>query len=236
MSRVILGIGFELVRLLAEKGYIVYLGARNPASGEEAAKSLQDEGHKNVRFVHLDVTQKSTIDAAKTKIEQEEGKLDTLVNNAGISRMDAAQDALTVPTAVLRDTMETNFFGLIETTQAFIPLLRKSKLGVITNVSTRMGCSSWLGSPEGSYHQWVAYNTSKAAMNSYTIALAHELKNDKIKVNAVTPGFTSTKLNFFSPGGRTMREGASSILPLAILEEEGPSGKFFNFDGTEASW
>jgi len=150
--------------------------------------------------------------------------------------MDAKQDALAITMPVLRDTMETNFFGLIENTLAFIPLLRKSKNGVITNVSTRMGSNSWLGGPDGSLQQFVAYNTSKAAMNSYTIALAHELKKERIKVNAVTPGFTSSKLNFYAPGGRTLKEGASSILPIALLDEDGPTGKFFDSDGSEISW
>jgi NAD(P)-dependent dehydrogenase (short-subunit alcohol dehydrogenase family) len=113
------------------------------------------------------------------------------------------QNATTIDVTLIRETMETNLYGLIETTKAFLPLLRKSTTGapVILNVSTDMASNSYQARPDAGIHV-VAYNTSKAAANSYTIALAHELKSEGFKVNAVTPGFTSTKLNFFGRAGR----------------------------------
>ncbi|KAH9480263.1 Short-chain dehydrogenase/reductase ATR10 [Psilocybe cubensis] len=241
MSKVILvtggnaGIGFSLVRLLAEKGHTVYLGSRNPVAGKEAQEKLNAEGLKTVKSVQLDVTQIDTVEAAKKIIEKDEGKLDVLVNNAGISKMEASQKATTVEIPVLRDAMETNFFGLVQTTQAFLPLIRKSSQGVILNVSTDMASNTYMARGDSTLHV-VAYNTSKAAMNSYTIALAYELKEEGIKVNAVTPGFTTTKLNNHAPGGKTEKEGAASLLPFALLGKEGPTGKFFDWNGTEFPW
>ncbi|PPQ67720.1 hypothetical protein CVT25_009326 [Psilocybe cyanescens] len=241
MSKVILvtggnaGIGLSLVRLLAEKGHVVYLGSRNPVSGKEAQERLNAEGLKTVKFIQLDVTQIATVEAAKETIEKAEGKLDVLINNAGISKMEASQKATSVEIPVLRDAMETNFFGLVQTTIAFLPLIRKSSQGVILNVSSDMASNTFMARPDSALHV-VAYNTSKAAMNSYTIALAYELKDEGIKVNVVTPGFTTTKLNFHAPGGKTEKEGAESLLPFALLDKDGPTGKFFDGNGNEFPW
>jgi len=241
MSKIILvtganaGIGLELVRLLAEKNHVVYIGARNEIAGKEAQEKLNAEGFKTVKFVKLDVTQLPTIQAAKDTIEKAEGKLDVLVNNAGISKLEASQNATSVEISVLRDAMETNFFGLVQTTIAFLPLLRKSEHGVIVNVSTDMASNSFMARPDSEMHV-TAYNTSKAAMNSYTIALAFELKKEGINVNAVTPGFTTTKLNFHAPGGKTTKQGAEALLPFALLEKGGPTGKFFDWNGNEFPW
>ena len=133
--------------------------------------------------------------------------------------------------------METNLYGLIETTKAFLPLLRKSTTGapVILNVSTDMASNSYQARPDASVHV-VAYNTSKAAANSYTIALAQELKSEGFKVNAVTPGFTSTKLNFFGAGGKTPQDGAKSLLPWALLGKDGATCLFINDRGEVFPW
>ena len=196
---------------------------------------LQAEGYKSVKFVQIDVTKLSTIQAAKETIEKAEGKLDVLVNNAGIAKFGSDENALTIDPAIIRDTMETNFFGLIQTCQTFVPLLRKSAGGVIVNVSTDMASNAFQARPDASLHV-VAYNTSKAAANSYSIALAQGLKSEGIKVNVVTPGFTSTQLNGFGGGGKTAKEGALSILPLALLEKDGPTCEFHNWDGTKFPW
>ncbi|KAF9534978.1 hypothetical protein CPB83DRAFT_888919 [Crepidotus variabilis] len=233
------GIGFELVRLLAEKGHTVYLGARNPTSGKEAQDKLISDGLKTVKFVEIDVNKPSTITSAQLLIEAAEGKLDVLVNNAAIGNLQHDQNALTVEVSTIRETMETNLYGLIETTKAFVPLLRKSTSGapVIVNVTTGMA-SGWFQSQPNPYMylHWVAYNTSKAAVNSYTIALAHELKSEGFKVNAVNPGFTSTKLNGFREGGKSMRDGALALLPWALLEKEGGTGLNINDDQKELPW
>ena len=198
----------------------------------------------NVKVVQLDVTDSVSISAAKEVIEKQEGRLDVLVNNAGkadakdpasscrclIANQGAAffehdQNATTVSLSVVRDAFEPNFFGLIQTTTTFLPLLRASPQAVILNVTTDMA-SNTLQSKSDRLHV-VAYNTSKAAANSYTIALAHELKGAGIKVNAVTPGFTSTKLNHFGEGGKSSKAGAEILLPWALLDQGGPTGPIY---------
>jgi len=238
-SRVILvtgsnaGIGLELVRLLAEKGHNVYLAARKEAAGKEAVEALKKDG-LNVKFVQLDVTDIKSVVSAKDVIEKAEGRLDVLVNNAGVSYMDQPQNATSVDLSVIRAAFEPNFFGLVQTCTTFLPLIRKSSNGVILNVSTDMASNAYQARPDSFLHV-VAYNTSKAAANSYTIALAHELKSEGIKVNAVTPGFTTTKLNGFSPGGKTARQGAEVLLPWALLGPDGKTGLFLN-DAGEFPW
>ncbi|KAF8180137.1 hypothetical protein BJ912DRAFT_981842 [Pholiota molesta] len=200
------GIGFELTRLLAEKGHTVYLGARREASGKEAAEKLHEEGLKTVKPIVIDVTKLDTIKAAKETIENAEGHLDVLVNNAGIARFDADQNATTID-------INTNLFGNIQTSQTFLPLLRKSPNGVIANVSTDMASNSYMAGPEGVLHQ--------GRHELVLIALAHELKKDNIKVNLVTPGYTSTKLNFHGQGGKST---------------DGPTGLFVDWNGKEFPW
>jgi len=243
MSRVILvtgsntGIGLELVRLLAEKpeNHTVYLAARNEASGRKALFELEESGLKNIKFVQLDITDTSSVEAAVKTVKEAEGRLDVLVNNAGVANMDEDQKAPTVSMKTLRDVFEPNFFGTVQTTQAFLPLLREARpVGVILDVTTDMASNSYMTTID--FLHFTAYNTSKAAANSYVIALAHELRDEPIKVNTVTPGFTSTKLNFFGQGGKTAREGAESLLPFALLDKDGPSGKFFGPDGKEFPW
>jgi NAD(P)-dependent dehydrogenase (short-subunit alcohol dehydrogenase family) len=195
----------------------------------------------NVKFVRLDITNLETIVAAKNVIEKAEGRLDVLVNNAGMNSslelprqhlmvrpgvglLDKPQNATSISLDVVREAFEPNLFGLIQTCTTLLPLLRVSPQAVILNVSTDMASNSHQAKPDSSLH-FVAYNTSKAAANSYTIALASELRQEGIKVNAVTPGFTSTKLNFFQEGGKSIRAGAEVLLPWALLGKEGPTGK-----------
>ena len=205
---------------------------------------LHAEGLNAVKFVRIDVTDLETIKAAKEAIDQEDGKLDVLVNNAGtflfyfcyqpsdlrvvlkkisgIGKLEENQNATTISLSTIRDAMETNFFGLVQTTITLLPLVRKGTNPVILNVSIDMA-SNTIQSRPGAILHVVAYNTSKAAANSYTIALAQELKAEGIKVNAVTPGFTTTKLNNYHPGGKTMRGGAEVLLPWALLDKDGPT-------------
>lgn len=200
-------------------------------------QKLHSEGLKSVKFIEIDISKLSTILAARDSIASLSGKLDVLVNNAGISNMGKDQNATSIDVTLIRETMETNLYGLIETTKAFLPLLRKSTTGVpvILNVSTDMASNAFQARPDSSVHV-VAYNTSKAAANSYTIALAHELKSEGFKVNAVTPGFTSTKLNFFSAGGKTPEGGAKALLPWALLGKDGGTSQFINGDGEVFPW
>ncbi|KAF8993510.1 hypothetical protein BDQ17DRAFT_1312267 [Cyathus striatus] len=241
MSRTILvtgsnsGIGFELVRLLAQKGHNVYLAARNEQAGKDAQAKLKAEG-LNVKFVKLDVTDIASVTAAKDVIEKAEGHLDALVNNAGVANLDKNQNATNVSLDVIRATFEPNFFGLIQTTTTFLPLIRASKNGTIVNISSDMASNALQAKPDSIFHV-VAYNTSKAAANSYTIALANELRKEEIKVNAVTPGYTSTKLNFYGEGGKTVDAGAKAILPWVLLEKDDKrTGLFINEKGEEFPW
>ncbi|KAF8972271.1 oxidoreductase [Flammula alnicola] len=242
MSKVILitgantGIGFGLASLLAEKGHIVYVGARNEAKGKQAVETLHSEGLKTAKFILIDVTKPPTIEAAKETIEKAEGRLDILVNNAAISRFAESQNATSPSIPDIRDVMETNFYGVIQTTITFLPLLRKSPDAVILNVSSAAGSNSYLAARDSNRPTYVAYSTSKAALNSYTIALAHELKKEGIKVNVANPGRVTTQLNNYTQGWQTFKEGASTLLPWILLDKDGPTGKFFDSNGEELPW
>ncbi|KAJ6570506.1 hypothetical protein DFH09DRAFT_1153679 [Mycena vulgaris] len=234
------GIGYELVHLLAAKGHTVYLASRKESAGIEAVAKIKKDKNLDVKFIQLDVTDLASVEAAAAKIEKDEGRLDVLVNNAGISEMEKPNLKASKPDlASIRAAFEPNFFGLIQTTTAFIPLLRSTALpdapAVILNVSTDMASNGFMAGPKGFLHQAVAYNTSKAAANSYTIALAHELKEANIKVNCATPGFTTTKLNGFAPGGKTPEQGAAMLVEWCLMGEDGKTGRFA-FDGGEFPW
>ncbi|KAJ7742250.1 hypothetical protein B0H16DRAFT_1023502 [Mycena metata] len=250
------GIGYDLVHLLAAKGHTVYLSSRNAAAGAEAVydfiwesitpkvtlpfrAKIKKEKSLHVKFVQLDVTDSASVTAAAAKIEQDEGCLNVLVNNAGISEMHKLTKVSEVDLTSLRATFETNLVGLIQTTTAFLPLLRASHTpevpSVILNVTTGMASNALMASPEGILHQAVPYNTSKVAVNSYTIALAHELKDEGIKVNCVSPGFTTTKLNGFAPGGKTPEQGAAVLVEWALLDDTGKTGHFAS-DSGEMRW
>ncbi|KAJ7060440.1 hypothetical protein C8F01DRAFT_1370061 [Mycena amicta] len=233
------GIGFELVGLLAAKGHTVYLASRKEDAGLEAVAKLKKEKNLDVKFVQLDITDAASAEAAAAKIKRDEGRLDVLVNNAGVAQMEVPHSAIAPNLPAMRATMETNLFGLVQTTTAFLPLIRASSTpaapAVIVNVSTDMASNTLMASDKGFLHQVVAYNTSKAAANSYTIALAYELRGEGIKVNAVTPGFTTTKLNGFGAGGKTPEQGAAIIVPWCLLDKDGKSGRFGSPTG-ESAW
>lgn len=230
------GIGFEVAKQLAQKGYSVILCARSHEKGKAAVeKILAEVPSSSVTFVPLEINNAMSVAAAAKRVEQHLGQkpLDVLVNNAGIGHMDKfpKQRASVVDLDLVRDCFETNFFGTIEVTKAFVPLLIKADVPVIVNVSTDMASTGNQARPEAGMHV-VAYNTSKAALNSFTVALAHDLKN--AKVNAVTPGYTSTKLNGFS-GPKSTADGAALIVKYATLDKDGPTCKFFNENG-ELPW
>ncbi|KAG7095948.1 hypothetical protein E1B28_006632 [Marasmius oreades] len=232
------GIGYEIVKGLAEKGQTVYLAARNEAAGREAQEKLKKEHNLDVKFVQLNVEDLKSIEAARDVIGKAEGRLDVLVNNAGISGMAHPQTASEMPISVIRSVFETNVFGLIQTTTAFLPLLRKAKPGYgnIVQNSMEWASGTYQTSDKG-FTTFAAYCTSKAAMNMYSIALARDLKKDRIKVNCLCPGFTTTKLNGYMPGGKTPAEGAKPLIDWSLLgpEDDEKTGKFWNVDG-EVPW
>ncbi|KAK7058426.1 hypothetical protein VNI00_002060 [Paramarasmius palmivorus] len=249
-SRVILvtgantGIGFALVKLLAERGQTVYLGARSEEKGKEAQAKLKNEHGLTVHFVQLDVTDAASIQKARAFIEEKEGHLDVLVNNAAVSGKIVKPSES--DSSEYRDNFETNVFGLIRNTHEFIPLIRKAPVGhrAIVNVTSGLGSNALQAandhfSPEFGVHAHAfnAYSSTKAALNSYTIALAHELGPEKIRVNAVCPGLVSTNLNNYVKGGKTTEEGANHILPWALLgpDDDEKHCKYFS-QGQPIPW
>ncbi len=223
------GIGYEIARGLGAKKIKVLVGARDEARGQAAVDKLKAEG-ADARFIQLDVTDPGTIRRAADRIEKEFGRLDILINNAGVAEWGFQPS--TVDLAKVREVYETNFFGPVALIQAMLPLLRKSKHGRIVNVSSSLGSltlSSDLNSPFADFLA-LGYNTSKSALNSMTIQFAKELKDTPIKVNAICPGYCATDINGNS-GPRSAAQGAVAAIQYATIGEDGPTGGYFNEDG-----
>jgi NAD(P)-dependent dehydrogenase (short-subunit alcohol dehydrogenase family) len=224
------GIDFEIARQLARRGDTVLIGARNEERGREAEAKLTAEG-LDAQFVHLNVEDSETHQRAAKFVEEKFGRLDALVNNAGIA-LDADFKASNVTQDLLRKTFDTNFFGVIAVTQAFLPLIRKSVAGRIVNVSSGLGSLTQHSDPSWEFYSVkpLAYNSSKTALNAFTVMLAHELKDTKIKVNSADPGFTATDLNGHR-GYRTVEQGAAIMVELATLPDNGATGSYFDDKG-----
>ena len=224
------GIGFEIARQLGRRGMTVIASARDPQRGAEAVEKLRKEGVQ-AHSLLLDVTDQAAIDAAANLVARQFGKLDVLINNAGI----VAQRAIPSESDVdkMRQTFETNVVGLFAVTKAFLPLLRKSSAARIVNVSSALGSLTRVSDPRQTTYEnvYVAYGASKAAVNSITIAFARELRDTAIKVNVAAPGYTSTAINNFA-GPQTVEQGAEAAVHLATLPEDGPSGSFLDRFGT----
>jgi len=230
------GIGFETARQLGQQGITVILGARDLAKGEAAAEQLKKEGI-DARAVKLDVVNPADVKAVAATIEKDYGKLDILVNNAGISLEPFfGNSTLTTSEEALRQTFDTNFFSVVAVTKELLPLLKKSEAGRIVNVSSILGSLS-LHATEGSpiYEAKVfGYNASKAALNSFTIHLAHELKGTKIKVNSAHPGWVKTDMGTDAAPMEVV-DGAKTEVELATLGPDGPNGGYFHL-GEAISW
>jgi len=209
------GIGHAIASALAARGLTVLVGARDAARGEAAAQRIAGDA----RSCPLDVTRADSIAAAVSRIQRELGRLDVLVNNAGIATFGTAS---TTPLDAVRAVFETNVFGVIAVTQAMLPLLRAAPAGRIVNVSTRLGSLTSITDPNF---------PSKSALNAVTVAFAQELADTNIKVNAACPGHTATDLNGHS-GPRTVGEAAQEPVRLALLGDDGPTGTFSNDAGT----
>jgi NAD(P)-dependent dehydrogenase (short-subunit alcohol dehydrogenase family) len=227
------GIGFEVVRALAQRGMTVYLGSRNAERGQEAARALADEG--DIRPLLLDTTDWATLEAAIETIGRAHGRLDVLVNNAGIA-IDG-KDAVEADPEIVRLTLETNVHGPARLTQLAVPLLRRSAAGRVVMVSSGAGSLTAIGavSPAGALAlgKPYAYCLSKTAMNGVTVLFAGALRADGIKVNAASPGYVNSAISRFQ-GTRTPAQGAAIVVKLATLDDDGPTGGFFNDDGVVA--
>jgi len=221
------GIGLAVVHALAAMGVIVYLGSRDGAAGRQAAAELADAG--DIRPIVLDTTDEASLEAAIAAIGAAHGRLDILINNAGVA-LDG-RDAVDADPEIVRLTMETNTFGPARLTQFAVPLLRKSAAGRIVNVSSRAGSLAMLGTDNPLFAvKPYAYCLSKAALNAVTVLFADALRADGIKVNAASPGHVYSALSHFL-GTRTPEQGAAIIVKLATLDEDGPTGGFFEDDG-----
>jgi NAD(P)-dependent dehydrogenase (short-subunit alcohol dehydrogenase family) len=228
------GIGLQVCRLLAQRGYSVIQGSRDLAKGRQAAMSLADIGG-DVRPILLDLTQPDTFTDAARLIEADYGHLDALINNAGIA-LDWSYQADNVPIELIRQTFEVNFFGTVHLTQILLPLIRQSPAGRIVNQSSRLG-SLTLHSTRGTDMDSLkafAYDSSKAAINSFTVHLAYALRDTPIKVNSAHPGVVKTDINATvvrnanSVALLDTTEGAMTAVELATLGVDGPTGGFFH--------
>jgi NAD(P)-dependent dehydrogenase (short-subunit alcohol dehydrogenase family) len=216
------GIGYESARQLTELGHTVYAGSRSAERGQKAAADI------GARFVQLDVTDDASVAAAMTTIGDAEGRLDVLVNNAGI-----AMPALNGPDAL--QVFDTNVVGIIRVTQAAMPLLRKSGNPVVVNVSSALGSFWAVTNPErpASRYPAIVYGSSKAAVSMLTLQYAKAVP--EIKFNAVEPGYTATDLGGPDHGGRPVEESAKVVVRVATIGPDGPTGTFEE-DAGELPW
>lgn len=223
-------IGFETARQLVQQGYYVYLGSRDGQKGQQAVSQLRSEGLTQVEPIEIDVDNPDSIKAARETLGQKTGVLDVLINNAGISGK-LPQPALSTDVSLFRQVLETNFFGVIEVTQAFIDLLRQSPEPRIVNVTSGLGSLTLHNDPAWQYYKIkpAVYVASKAALNAYTIVLAYDLRDTPFKVNAVDPGYTATDFNHHSGPG-SVPDAAARVVKAALLGPDGPTGQFFSDD------
>lgn len=232
------GIGFETARQLAEKGVKVYMGARNQERGEQAEQSLKAKG-LDVKFVLLDMTKRPHFFAVKDLLEQEHGRLDILINNAAIQIEDptwSRNTTTSISPDVLRETFEVNFFGLVELTNLLLPLIKKSPAGRIVNLTSILGSLALHDNPSSPIYstKTFAYNASKAALNMYTIHLAHALKDTPIRVNSAHPGWVKTDMGT-DAAPMSVEDGAKTTLDLALANGNAPHGRYIHF-GKELPW
>ncbi|MDN5285021.1 MAG: Short-chain dehydrogenase [Mucilaginibacter sp.] len=229
------GIGFETARQLAQLNHFVYLGSRDKEHGLEAIQKLNDLGITNVETIIIDVADINSVRQARQELEAKISSLDILINNAGIPG-DQPQDFSTGGLENLRKIFDTNFFGAIQTTQEFLPLLRKSAQPSIINVSSEVGSISMRteAGRNTNRDKYNAYGSSKTALNAFTVMLANELSDAGFSVNSVTPGYTATDLNQFQ-GAKTVEQGAMPIVKLATQSHPDTTAKFFK-DGGEVPW
>jgi NAD(P)-dependent dehydrogenase (short-subunit alcohol dehydrogenase family) len=230
------GIGFETARQLARSGGVhVILAARDRAKGVAAALTLQSEG-LDVEALTLDVTDAASIAAAAKDTDRKFGRLDILINNAGISVKDGTTKVSEQTLDAWRQTFDTNLFAVIAMTQAFLPLLRKSDAGRIVNLSSILASMTLHSDPKSPIYDFKvpAYNVSKTALNAWTVQLAYELRDTKIKVNAAHPGYVKTDMGGPSAPMEIV-DGAKTSVALALLDGKGPNGAYIHM-GEPLPW
>jgi NAD(P)-dependent dehydrogenase (short-subunit alcohol dehydrogenase family) len=229
------GIGYEVARQLAATNkFTVLLGARDSQRGAAAAQKLTAQGE--VHFVPIDVADEQSIAAAAEMVSKQWGKVDVLINNAGIVLELSAKirpAALELP--MLKETFETNVFGAFAVIHHFLPLLKQSKTAQIINVSSTLGSLTSMSDPNNMYYgaNTLAYNASKSALNALTVAFAKDLASEEIRVNSICPGWVKTDLGT-DAAYLTVEQGAAIIVKMSMMEQP-PTGKFLDDNG-EVPW
>ncbi len=227
------GIGFEVARQIAKAGWTVFATARDEELGSQAVATLQAEG-LDVHFIHLDLNAHETAGAAAEIVRKRFGRLDLLINNAGIaSKSDGPPSKVNLE--ALETVMRTNYVGAVAVTQAMLPLLQEAGKAQIINVTSELGSISLQNDPNWKFApiKVLAYCASKAALNMFTVQLAYEFRNGSIAVNSVNPGYTATDLNG-NRGLQTVEEGAAEIVRVALLNP--PVTAKFLENGGEIGW
>ena len=238
------GVGLEVATKLAANGVTVYLGSRDLARGEIATAGIPT----GATAIQLDVTDLASIAAAAERIRAEHGRLDLLVSNAGISNtrtdststpeeMAASSTASTASLDEVRAIWDVNVFGVLAVYQAMLPLLRQSSDARIVNVSSGVGSPASNADPTFSYRlaYGLGYAASKTAENAMTLAMMIELEQSDIKINLVSPGFTSTALNNFA-GTESIEDGSREVVRVALLGPDGPTNTFTRWEDSTIAW
>ncbi|AMM21361.1 dehydrogenase [Frondihabitans sp. PAMC 28766] len=237
------GVGKQVAKELAEAGHIVLVGSRDLGRGEAAAAEI---GH-GATALQIDVTDLASIAAAAAHIKTTHGRLDLLVSNAGISNTAggdrtpeeraAASLASTASLDEVRAVWDVNVFGVLAVYQAMLPLLRDGIDARIVNVSSGVGSLAANADPSYPYHSMYGpvYPASKAAENALTLAMMVELEDTDIKINLVSPAFTSTALNNFA-GTESIEDGSREVVRVALLGPDGPTGTFTRWENTTIPW
>lgn len=226
------GIGREIARQLATKGYTVWMGCRDVKRSQAAVNELAEAGLK-VHLLEIDVASDAGVKAAAEVLAQQTDHLDALVNNAGLPGFLATP--LEESMEDIKAIYEVNVFGPMRVTQAFQTLLKAAPSACVVNMSSGLGSLSRMSDPASEYGMFnhLGYNSSKTALNGVTVVLANALRPFGIKVNSADPGYVATDLNGHSGPG-TVAEGAMPAVRLATLENDGPTGKFFDKSGSQA--
>ncbi|GAX05025.1 carbonyl reductase [Secundilactobacillus pentosiphilus] len=236
------GIGFATAQALGKKGQHILIGARNPERGVKAVEQLKNDGIK-ADFIQLDVTDKAQIKAAAAKIKADYGYLSILINNAGIA-MDHHQSASELSTDTIRQDFDVNYFGLIDVTQAMIPLLKAAQPAKIINVSSNMGSMGLASDPNSRFYKVnsLGYQSSKASVNFATIIFSKELADEGITVNSVNPGWTATGFggrpeDAPAPAGmQDVATGAAQIIKMASLPMNDATTGTFTENAGKLPW
>jgi NAD(P)-dependent dehydrogenase (short-subunit alcohol dehydrogenase family) len=237
------GVGLQVAKELVANGVTVLVGSRNLERGEEAAREVGP----GAIALQIDVTDGKSIAAAAERIRHEFGRLDLLVNNAGISNTNRGSQSMAEHAALskasnasleeVRAVWETNVFGVLAVYQAMLPLIRESSDARIVNVSSGVGSLTTNADPSYPYHAMYGpiYPASKAALNAITLAMMIELESTDIKINLVSPAFTSTNLNGYA-GTESVEDGSREVVRIALLGPDGPTGTFTRWENETIPW